>query len=131
MCVWFSINFVWNVSNILFVGAKDFIEEILALMNKKAQGNDATSTIEKNDIPTPKRRGASTKRGSSGKLHAVAKADSTKRKTGESKGCKYIFLMTSPNGNIFCVIGPFCGEFTGHRRIPFPAQRQVTRSFDI
>ena len=26
--------------------------------------------------------------------------------------------MTSPNGNIFLVTGPLCGEFTGHRWIP-------------
>ena len=24
-------------------------------------------------------------------------------------------MMTSPNGNIFRVTGPLCGEFTGHR----------------
>ena len=27
-------------------------------------------------------------------------------------------MMTSWNGNIFCVTGPLCGEFTGHRWIP-------------
>ena len=27
-------------------------------------------------------------------------------------------MMTSSNGNIFRVIGPLCGEFTGHRWIP-------------
>ena len=27
-------------------------------------------------------------------------------------------MMTSSNGNIFRVTGPFCGEFTGHRWIP-------------
>ena len=27
-------------------------------------------------------------------------------------------IMTSSNGNIFCVTGPLCGEFTGHRWIP-------------
>ena len=26
-------------------------------------------------------------------------------------------MMAWPNGNIFCVTGPFCGEFTGHRWI--------------
>ena len=26
--------------------------------------------------------------------------------------------MTSPNGNIFCVTGHLCGEFTGHQWIP-------------
>ena len=26
-------------------------------------------------------------------------------------------MMTSSNGNLFCVIGPLCGEFTGHRSI--------------
>ena len=34
-----------------------------------------------------------------------------------------INMMTSPNGNIFRVTGPLCGEF--------PAQRPVTRSFDV
>ena len=28
------------------------------------------------------------------------------------------FMMTPPNRNIFCVTGPLCGEFTGHRWIP-------------
>ena len=28
--------------------------------------------------------------------------------------------MTSTNGNIFRVTGPFCGEFTGHQWIPLP-----------
>ena len=30
----------------------------------------------------------------------------------------YTNMMTSSNGNIFCVNGPLCGEFTGHRWIP-------------
>ena len=38
-------------------------------------------------------------------------------------------MMTSSNGNIFRVTGPLCGEFTGPRWIP--AQRPVTRSFDV
>ena len=37
--------------------------------------------------------------------------------------------MTSSNGNIFRVTGPFCGEFTGPGE--FPTQRPVTRSFDV
>ena len=41
-----------------------------------------------------------------------------------------IFIMTSSNGTIFRVTGPLCGEF-----LPvfgeFPAQRPVTRSFDV
>ena len=40
-----------------------------------------------------------------------------------------IFMMTSSNGNIFCVTGPLCGEFTGPGE--FPTQRPVTRSFDV
>ena len=36
-------------------------------------------------------------------------------------------MMTSSNGNIFRVTGPFCGEFTGE----FPSQRPVTRSFYV
>ena len=38
-------------------------------------------------------------------------------------------VMTSSNGNIFRVTGPLCGEFTGPGE--FPAQRPVTRSFDV
>ena len=37
--------------------------------------------------------------------------------------------MTSSNGNIFRVTGHLCGEFTGSGE--FPAQRPVTRSFDV
>ena len=40
-----------------------------------------------------------------------------------------VFMMTSPNGNIFRVTGPLCGEFTGPGE--FPTQRPVTRSFDV
>ena len=36
------------------------------------------------------------------------------------------FKMTSSNGNIFCVTGPLCGEFTGHRWIPLT--KPVTRA---
>ena len=38
-------------------------------------------------------------------------------------------MMTSPNGSIFRVTGPLCGEFTGPGE--FPTQRPVTRSFDV
>ena len=38
-------------------------------------------------------------------------------------------MMTSSNGNIFRATGPLCGEFTGPGE--FPAQRPVTRSFDV
>ena len=40
-----------------------------------------------------------------------------------------MYMMTSSNGNIFRVTGPLCGEFTGPG--DFPAQRPVTRSFDV
>ena len=40
---------------------------------------------------------------------------------------RYVYMMTSSNGSIFRVTGPFCGEFTGHRS----AQSPVTRSFDV
>ena len=50
---------------------------------------------------------------------------------------KFLFsfnMMTSSNGNVFCVTGPLCGEFTGQRWIPlaseFPSQRPVMQSFD-
>ena len=39
------------------------------------------------------------------------------------------YMMTSSNGNIFRVTDPLCGEFTGPGE--FPAQRPVTRSFDV
>ena len=38
-------------------------------------------------------------------------------------------MMASWNGNIFCVTGHLCGEFTGHWWIPH--KRPVTRSFDV
>ena len=38
-------------------------------------------------------------------------------------------MITSSNGNIFRVTGSLCGEFTGPGE--FPAQRPVTRSFDV
>ena len=40
-----------------------------------------------------------------------------------------VFMMTSSNGSIIRVTGHLCGEFTGSGE--FPAQRPVTRSFDI
>ena len=42
---------------------------------------------------------------------------------------QYNCMMTSSNGNIFRVTGPLCGEFTGPGE--FPAQRPVTRRFDV
>ena len=41
----------------------------------------------------------------------------------------FYIMMTSSNGNIFRVTGPLCGEFTGPGE--FPAQRPVTRRFDV
>ena len=38
-------------------------------------------------------------------------------------------MMTSSNGNIFRVTGPLCGELISPGE--FPAQRPVTRSFDV
>ena len=38
-------------------------------------------------------------------------------------------MMTSSNGNIFRITGHLCGEFTSPQWIP--AQRPVTRSFDV
>ena len=38
-------------------------------------------------------------------------------------------MMTSANGNIFRVTGHLCGKLTGPGE--FPAQRPVTRSFDV
>ena len=42
---------------------------------------------------------------------------------------KYTSMMTSSNGDIFHVTDLLCGEFTGPGE--FPAQRPMTRSFDI
>ena len=39
--------------------------------------------------------------------------------------CGFICMMTSSNGNIFCVKGPLCGEFTGHRWIPCTSSRPL------
>ena len=41
----------------------------------------------------------------------------------------FLSMMTSPNGHIFHVTNPLCGEFTGPGE--FPTQRPVTRSFDV
>ena len=38
------------------------------------------------------------------------------------------YIMTSSNGNIFCVTAPLWGESTGHRWIP--SQRPMTQSFE-
>ena len=53
------------------------------------------------------------------------------RKIGEYIKLIYceLIMTTSSNGNIFCVTGPLCGEFTGLGEVP--AQRPVTRSFDV
>ena len=40
---------------------------------------------------------------------------------------RHDIMMTSSNGNIFRVTGRLCVEFYGE----FPAQRPVTRSFDV
>ena len=50
--------------------------------------------------------------------------------TSWSRSSSYLpaaFMMTSSNGNIFRVTSPLCREFTGE----FPAQRPMTRSFDV
>ena len=72
-------------------------------MKNRAPSNDGKSTIGKNDIPTPNKQGASTNKGSSGNLHAVAKAESTKRKTRQIQGCKYILLDTT----IYIILSSF------------------------
>ena len=41
----------------------------------------------------------------------------------------WCFMMTSSNGNVFRVISPLYGEFTGTSEVP--SQRPVTRSFDV
>ena len=43
--------------------------------------------------------------------------------------CFLVFMMTSSNGKICRVTGHLCGEFTSPGE--FPAQRPVTRSFDV
>ena len=39
------------------------------------------------------------------------------------------YMMTISNGNIFCVTGHLCGEFTSPGE--FPAQTPMTRSYDV
>ena len=48
----------------------------------------------------------------------VDQTKSLKRLTRSHDRLGDAFMMTSSNGNIFHVTGPFWGEFTGHRRIP-------------
>ena len=48
---------------------------------------------------------------------------------GELQSTPRIIMMTSSNENIFRVTGHLCWEFTGPGE--FPAQRPVTRSFDV
>ena len=40
-------------------------------------------------------------------------------------------MMTSWNGNIYVVIGPLCGEFTGHRWIPCEVQWRGALMFSL
>ena len=40
-------------------------------------------------------------------------------------------MVTSSNGNIFCVTGPLCAEFTGHRWINSPHKGQWCEAFAI
>ena len=42
---------------------------------------------------------------------------------------KTLIMMMSSNGNMLCVTGPLCGEFT--RTGEFPSQRPVTQNFDL
>ena len=51
-----------------------------------------------------------------------------RHRSGQSYESEFT-MMTSSNGNIFCVTGPLCGEFTGPGE--FSTQRPVTRSFDV
>ena len=51
------------------------------------------------------------------------------RLTTKESSASVVFMMTSSNGNIFRVTGPLSGEFTGPGE--FPAQRPVTRNFDV
>ena len=49
--------------------------------------------------------------------------------TSPTRALAQCFIMMTSNGNIFCVTGTLCGEFTGPGE--FPAQRPVKRSFDV
>ena len=42
-----------------------------------------------------------------------------------------VFMMTSSYGNIFRVIGPFWGEFNGHRWIPLTKTSDEDAFFDL
>ena len=62
-------------------------------------------------------------------MHHDTKANVDRKKSSLSGAvASTVIMMTSSNGNIFRVIGPLCGEFTGPGG--FPAQRPVTRGFD-
>ena len=52
-----------------------------------------------------------------------------KGKSGFMSLLHIVLMMTSSNGNIFCVTGPMCRKFTGHWWIA--SQRPVTWSFDV
>ena len=56
-------------------------------------------------------------------------SDNAFMRTGNNTLSVPIIMMTSSNGNIFRVTGPLCGKFTGPGE--FPAQRPVTRRFDV
>ena len=61
-------------------------------------------------------------------LKSIEKHLDVDNKSSHSNSLEYL-MMTSSNGNIFRVTGPLCGEFTGPGE--FPAQKPVTRSFDV
>ena len=61
--------------------------------------------------------------------HTVLKVRDTKETVFAACHRLSPHMMTSSNGNIFRVTGPLCREFTGPGE--FPAQRPVTRSFDV
>ena len=48
-------------------------------------------------------------------------------KTTHSNAFSRMDMMRSSCGNSFCVTGPLCGEFTGHRYIPFTKASEVQR----
>ena len=65
-------------------------------------------------------------------MHVLDKVDTFLHEAyeGSTIDYGYLNLMMSSIGNIFCVTGPLCGEFTGHRWIPLtkPSDAEL-RSF--
>ena len=100
-----------------------FDQLIVSQKRGKDQGRDVTGTYH--SIPSWAMRSLSNSIRFSSNQHGSVMWLATRN--FQHQCCQ--FMMTSSNGTIFHVTGPVCGEFTGPGE--FPAQRPVTRSFDV